>query len=877
MNAKQWGGLLLAAWVGAFQTCARGGGGCLAQGTRVLTPDGPVAIEQLKAGDRVVALAEGKPVSAMVQGVVAVQPDEYVELAMAGRRLRLTAEHPVQVGPGVFRAAGELKAGDPVVLAEGTARIEGAWRVAASTPAFNLLVMPGGTFVAEEVILHNKGCFLPDTPILRADGSSVRISEVRVGERLRAFTTGGEVVDTTVRRIFKVTADGYYVVTTERSVLRVTAEHPFYVGGGTFKTVAALKPGDTVLAAEANRLRAQRIVAMDKVIAPTPVYNLQTDAPNTYFAAGIAVHNKGGGGGCFLPDTPILRVDGSSVRISAVQVGDRLRAFTTGGELVETTVREIYSAQAPEYFVLRAGEATLRVTAEHPFYIGRQRFKTVAALRPGDTVYAATASGLWPRTVQSIQRVAGPVEVFNLRTDAPNTFFANGLAVHNKGFSGGHRRGSSGGGKPWSKMSWWERAVMVGFGALFGLIWLVVISAVIRQKLSAAKSENLDYLFSRKRIEGKAAKTLKLLEFIAKVDPLMNPEMLKQVAQTTFLKLQECWEAREYAPMKPLLMPDLFKDHLRQINGMIRNHEINKMVGLTVEAIDLVNVRYTHKPNQREFTALFTASVKDYYVDDRTGAFLRGDTAKARFQEFWTFQLMDGQWLLREIEQTGESDILKDENFFEQFTDQGVKEVCAETAGQQGAEGPWLEAAVDVKADRTERLLNFLAQTDKLWNREAMLRRARQVFLDLKLTEEKGDPEAIPAGDLFPEVAASLKAALLARKEQGISVEYRNLCARKVELLLVRNYADNRRDEFTVRVSAHAQRIRMRSGYVLDREEYVTPFDEYLTFGRLDGQWKLKEIVPPTKGRRLVDEENVDEESSPEQLQWYYQQSRAVS
>jgi hypothetical protein len=95
-----------------------------------------------------------------------------------------------------------------------------------------------------------------------------------------------------------------------------------------------------------------------------------------------------------------------------------------------------------------------------------------------------------------------------------------------------------------------------------------------------------------------------------------------------------------------------------------------------------------------------------------------------------------------------------------------------------------------------------------------------------------------------------------------------------VELLLVRNFVDNIRDEFTVRISAHAQRIIRQGDQTLNEQEYVTPFEEYWTFGRLDGVWKLKEVLPPGQGKKAVDLENVDEDSSPGQLQWYYRQPR---
>jgi predicted lipid-binding transport protein (Tim44 family) len=291
--------------------------------------------------------------------------------------------------------------------------------------------------------------------------------------------------------------------------------------------------------------------------------------------------------------------------------------------------------------------------------------------------------------------------------------------------------------------------------------------------------------------------------------------------------------------------------------------------------VDLVNVRYTEKPDQREFTALITASARDYYVDDRTDKFLRGDKSSAQFQEFWTFQRVGDQWLLREIEQSGESDILKDDNFVEMLTDQTIKGIYEDAAAKEGSAGPWLEEPTGQKATRIDRILNFLVQTDKLWNRGLMLERARQVFLSVYLAREASDPASVPAADLFPQVAESLRKQMEQWQMEGNVTEYRNLCVRKAELILIRNYADPAKDEFTCRISAHAQKIVRKGKMVLTEQQFVTPFEEYWTFGRLDKLWKLKEVLPPSRGKKLIAEENVDEESSAQQMEWYSRQTRA--
>jgi hypothetical protein len=107
-------------------------------------------------------------------------------------------------------------------------------------------------------------------------------------------------------------------------------------------------------------------------------------------------------------------------------------------------------------------------------------------------------------------------------------------------------------------------------------------------------------------------------------------------------------------------------------------------------------------------------------------------------------------------------------------------------------------------------------------------------------------------------------------------VEYRNICVRKAELILVRNYTDPLKDEFTVRIGAHAQKIERKGQMVLSEQQYVTPFEEYWTFGRLDKAWKLKEVLPPARGEKMMTDENVDEDSSAGQMEWYYREKRAV-
>ena len=859
---------------------ARGGGGCLSEGTRVLTPRGAVAIERLKKGDAVWSVIEGTLQRAEVQALIKAQPEEYLEVVAGDARLEVTPEHPMMTAGGEYRLASWIQVGDKVSLALNGKLNQTAVRFLsrkpAKRPAYNLLVFPGGTFVSENFVLHNKGCFLPDSQILKSDGHESPIRSIRRGDEVLGFTPEGRMVRTKVREVIGLEVDEYILLKTDRAVLRVTREHPLYVGRGTFKTVEALKEGDAIFAWDGQWLTEQRIVSLERVRERVQVFNLQTDHPNTFFAGQIAVHNKGGG--CFPTGTPIRTPRGQTL-IEKLSPGDPVLAMSPEGRMIETRVDKIFATRSLVLSV-DTNHGSLRTTTDHPLGLPGGDFVPAGNLRPGQKVLMWADDGIRSATVLRTRLEGEEREVYNLSVGWPNTFLAADFVTHNKGGSSSRSsssrssssrsssssgRGSSSGGDG-----------IVGFIALFVALSVVVlvIFAMAKAK-SRAKEENLDFLYGRNKISPKAGKTEKLLAFLSQQDSSLSVEELRKRVDSTFRKLQECWQARRYSPMQPLMMADLFAQHSAQLEGLVRNHEINRIEGLKVEHVDLVNVRYTEKPDQREFTALITASARDYYVDDRTEKFLRGDEAPARFQEFWTFHRLGDQWLLREIEQSGESDRLKEENFVEMLTDETLRGIYGEVAGKKGEAGPWLEKEAEEKATRIERLLNFLVQTDKLWNRNKMVERAREVFLSVTLARESGDPGRVPVGDLFPEIAESLRAQILRWQTEGARVEYRNLCVRKAELILVRNYADRTKDEYTVRISAHAQRIIHKGDHISSEQEYVTPFEEYWTFGRLGEQWKLKEVLPPIVGKKKLVEENVDEDSNQRQLQWYYRQPRA--
>lgn len=578
-----------------------------------------------------------------------------------------------------------------------------------------------------------------------------------------------------------------------------------------------------------------------------------------------------GGGGCFLPHTPILKSDGSTEAISDIKVGDQLKAYDLNDQIVTTKVYKIIKHIVHTYYVVNTVNHSIQVTGEHPFYIGHGNFKTIAALRPGDKIYILSKDTLSAQVIQSIQKIDAVATVYNLKTAEPHTYFASGIAVHNKG-GGGGRSSESGGGSSFDGFSFSDEPKPFTLrGVLFFLGLILVIGAFNYWKEMRSK---LDFIYSRRVIERKSEKTLKLLEFLAKQDTTLKPDALKSHIYMIFLELNKCWQARDYAPMKSLLMPDLYALHEQQILGMIRNHEINCIARLQIQTIDFVNIRYSEKKNLREFTVLITASARDYYIDDRTRSYIRGDEVVEIFQEFWTFQWHHSEWLLRDIEQTNESDYLKEENFIEQFTDGQIEKIYGESVNKLGNKGPGLSKEIESKANKAERMLNFLAENDPLWNRQNMLNQVRVIFGSFHLALEAGELNQGTESLLFPEIAEQFKQNMQTWQATGQSIEYRNFCVRKVDILLIKHFNDKSQNEFTARINAHAQRVLLQNGRVILKDDDVRFFREYWTFGCLDKRWKLKAMLPEHHEESLLRTENIEEDTSLDMIKWYYSKKR---
>lgn len=150
------------------------------------------------------------------------------------------------------------------------------------------------------------GCFLPDTLVTMADGTTRQIKTLRIGDRVASFKLSGLPDDpenawkawqtarlsftaapATVKQVFKQSFDGYFQLLD----LKVTYEHPLLArrnGIWAFREVQHIKVGDLLW----KNGMAIPVDRMTYVRGDIETWNLDVEPTDVYLANGFMAHNS---------------------------------------------------------------------------------------------------------------------------------------------------------------------------------------------------------------------------------------------------------------------------------------------------------------------------------------------------------------------------------------------------------------------------------------------------------------------------------------------------------------------------------------------------------------------------------------------------------
>ena len=404
--------------------------------------------------------------------------------------------------------------------------------------------------------------------------------------------------------------------------------------------------------------------------------------------------------------------------------------------------------------------------------------------------------------------------------------------------------------------------LLVALLGTFILIKTLLFAWGRKSSFSPAKSSLLENGLVTPRAEA----TLDILKSLSRVDPAFNPDALESFVRAVFLRVELAWQARDYSTLHDVMMPGLLAGHTAKVEAMKVRGEINMMDDLKVLHVDFVHVSCPQEPEGRSFTALITASAEDYIVYEQMGGGSRSGTPATTFQEFWTFNQLNGNWALARIDQAGEFDFLSAPN---------LPDDPRSAAAFLKAAGPAAAAAAMTPARRASGLPPAAARDitgagSGRWNRQKMEIAATLAFESVYDAWGRNDSSLLKSDFVSPETLDRLKRIMEARRAEGLAFEFKNLFTRRAEIVLASPASKSkvRQDEFTARINATAVRAMLRNGKELHRDAAPEPFTEYWVFGRQGDEWKLRDILP------RMDQEGADNTRDgapgPAQIEWYW-------
>jgi hypothetical protein len=181
------------------------------------------------------------------------------------------------------------------------------------------------------------------------------------------------------------------------------------------------------------------------------MYNNDCMAPKDIekaIADAAAAQKKAFNATCFVAGTKILMSDGEEKNIEDVQIGDVVRAWDENTkQLVDSPVVEFGDPLHDELINVQFEHTKITSTFDHPYWIVGKGWASYA---PEDTIKAHPDLGiihkmnvgdvaLWNNEGElveskllSIEEKIGDTQTYIFQVDKVNTFFANGILVHNK-------------------------------------------------------------------------------------------------------------------------------------------------------------------------------------------------------------------------------------------------------------------------------------------------------------------------------------------------------------------------------------------------------------------------------------------------------------
>ena len=242
---------------------------------------------------------------------------------------------------------------------------------------YSLEIETNHNYFANDVLVHNKLCFLPDQVINMGEGNYKRIDEIELGESVLVFDEeNDEFKEGKVNSIMKkLHNDCYEMVLESGQTLKPTGNHPFLLKDKGWSTIDGHNPnhaGGNGVVEVGDYVRDLdgwvEITEIKKIEGEHITYNLLNQDYGTIVAHDIVTHNSRL---CFTYDTMITLSDGTYQPIIKIRPGDMIKTYDVeNNKIQDSKVLEVIKIRHDNIVTYTFDDdSTITATDDHPFYI----------------------------------------------------------------------------------------------------------------------------------------------------------------------------------------------------------------------------------------------------------------------------------------------------------------------------------------------------------------------------------------------------------------------------------------------------------------------------------------------------------------------------
>ena len=116
------------------------------------------------------------------------------------------------------------------------------------------------------------------------------------------------------------------------------------------------------------------------------------------------------------------------------------------------------------------------------------------------------------------------------------------------------------------------------------------------------------------------------------IDPGFDSAELAAKLSNVYVKLQNAWQDKDLAPVRPYLTDDFYGQMERQLNAMKSRNQTNYVERIAVLSSEPVS--FYQENDMDHIIAILSTRIVDYTLDDKTGALVSGSKTREKFMTY---------------------------------------------------------------------------------------------------------------------------------------------------------------------------------------------------------------------------------------------------